>query len=293
METIDRICETRWSYRGRPVRLAVTGARRATAARRVVTGALAALDRIAAPGQGELARVHRAAGRPVPVGPLLRDLVAVALDAARASDGACDPTIGAARIRLAARSGPLPGCGFGTGVPPPVDGWRAISLHGDRLTVPSTLLLVLGGTATAYLAQRCATRIAERSAGGVLVAIGSRVATAGPVPPGGWPVPVGGRTIRLTGGGLATASAYRPDGGDVLDPPPRPAPGLPATAVTVAAPDTVRAATLAVTALVRGVDGPGWLAGQDCSWWVDPDRTDGRPGGEVGADPARPGVTRW
>ncbi|MFI6820882.1 FAD:protein FMN transferase [Micromonospora sp. NPDC050187] len=252
----------------------MAGARRTTAARRVVTGALAALDRITAPGRGELARVHRAAGRPVPVGPLLRDLVAVALDAARASDGVCDPTIGAARIRLAARGGPFPVCGFGTGVPPPADGWRAVSLHGDRLAVPPTLLLVLGGTATAYLAQRCATRIAERSAGGVLVAIGSRVATAGPVPPGGWPVPVGGRTIRLRGGGLATASASRPDGDGVLDPHSNQAPDLPGTAVTVIAPDTVRAATLAVTALVRGADGPGWLAGHDCSWWIDPDRAD-------------------
>ncbi|GLY24337.1 FAD:protein FMN transferase [Micromonospora sp. NBRC 101691] len=283
MDTIDRVCETRWSYRGRPVRLAVAGARRTTAARRVVTGALAALDRITAPGRGELARVHRAAGRPVPVGPLLRDLVAVALDAARASDGACDPTIGAARIRLAARGGPFPVCGFGTAVPPPADGWRAVSLHGDRLAVPPTLLLVLGGTATAYLAQRCAAQIAERSAGGVLVAIGSRVATAGPVPPGGWPVPVGGRTIRLRGGGLATASASRPDGGGVLDPRSGQAPELPGTAVTVIAPDTVRAATLAVTALVRGADGPGWLAGQDCSWWIDPDRA---------GVPLAPGV-RW
>ncbi|MFB9546769.1 FAD:protein FMN transferase [Micromonospora sagamiensis] len=271
---MDRVRETHWSHRGLPVRVAVAGARRPTAARRVVAGALAGLDRVTAPGRGELARVHRAAGRPVPVGPLLRDLVAVALDAARASDGDCDPTIGASRIRLAARGGLLPVCGFGTGVPLPADDWRAVSLRGDRLTVPPTLLLVLGGTATAYLAQRCAARIAERSAGGVLVAIGSRVAAAGPVPRGGWPVPVGGRTIRLRSGGLATASACRPDGGGVLDPPSGRAPDLPRSAVTVAAPDTVRAATLAITALVRGTDGPGWLAGQDCAWWIDPDRPD-------------------
>jgi thiamine biosynthesis lipoprotein len=160
-----------------------------------------------------------------------------------------------------------------------------VSLRGDRLTVPPTLLLVLGGTATAYLAQRCAARIAERSAGGALVAIGSRVATAGPAPRGGWPVPVGGRTVRLRGGGLATASACHPDGGGVLDPRSSRAPDLPWTAVTVSAPDTVRAATLAITALVRAADGPGWLAGQDCSWWVDPVP----PGLRRHVDP----VTQW
>lgn len=272
MDTIERVREARWSHRGRPVRVAVTGATRPTAARRVVTGALAALDRITAPGWGELARVHRAAGRPVPVGPLLRELVTVALDAARASDGDCDPTIGAARIRLAARGGLLPVCGFGAGIPMPVADWRSVSLRGDRLAVPPTLLLVLGGTATAYLAQRCAERIAQRSVGGALVAIGSRVATAGPVPPGGWPVPLGRRTVRLTDGGLATA--YRSEGGGVLDPRTGRGPDSPWAAVTVAAADAVRATTLAISALVRGVDGPGWLARQDCSWWVDPARAD-------------------
>ncbi|WDZ82506.1 FAD:protein FMN transferase [Micromonospora cathayae] len=274
MDTIDGVREARWSHRGRPVRVAVTGVDRPTTARRVVAGALAALDRITAPGRGELARVHRAAGRPVPVGPLLRELVTVALEAARISDGDCDPTIGAARIRLAARVGPLPVCGSGSGVPLPDAGdWRSVSLRGDRLTVPPTLLLMLGGTATAYLAQRCAEQIAQRSAGGVLVAVGSRVATAGPAPSGGWPVPVDGRTVGLNGGGLATASARDPDGRGVLDPRTGRVPDSPWEAVTVAAPDAVRAATFAVSALVRGADGPDWLTERDCAWWVTP-----RPG---------------
>ncbi|WBB81190.1 FAD:protein FMN transferase [Micromonospora sp. WMMD882] len=279
MDTADRVRETRWSHRGRPVRVVVTGATRPTTARRVVDGALAALDRVTAPGRGELARVHRAAGRPVAVGPLLRDLVTVALDAARASDGDCDPTIGAARIRLAARGGPLPVDGLDVGVPV-VAGqwgsvslagdWRSVSLRGDRLAVPPTLLLVLGGTASAYLAQRCAVRIAECSAGGVLVAIGSRVATAGPVPSGGWPVSVGAGTVRLTGGGLATASTRGADGSGVVNPRTGGTPVAPWAALTVAAPDAVRAATLAISALVRGADGPRWLTGQDCAWWITP-----------------------
>jgi thiamine biosynthesis lipoprotein len=46
----------------------------------------------------DLARVNRSAGRLVPVGRLTLELVEIALDAARRTDGACDPTIGRALL---------------------------------------------------------------------------------------------------------------------------------------------------------------------------------------------------
>ncbi|SCG74294.1 hypothetical protein [Micromonospora inositola] len=178
--------EVRWWWRDRPVRVAVTERTALPAARRAVAGKLAALRT----AEAELAGAHRAAGRAVPVGPLLRDLVAVALGAAAANGGAVDPT-----------------------------------------------------------------------------AVGSRIAAAGPAPDGGWPVVVDGGPVALAGGALVTADPLRADGGGVRDPRTGGAPASPWAAVTVAAPDAARAAMLAVAALVRGPDGPEWLAGQGVPAW--------------------------
>lgn len=251
--------EVRWWWGVRPVRVAVTDRSALPAARRAVARRLAGLRAI----DLELARAHRAAGRPVPVGPLLRDLVSVALVAAEASAGAVDPTIGAARLRPTA--GPVPSCGSGWGrMDRPAD-WRAVSLHGDRLAVPPPRWLDLGGTATAYLVQRCAEQVATRHGVGVLVAVGSRLAVAGPAPVGGWRVAQGPPT--LTDGALVTADVLRPDGGGVRDPRTGGAPASPWGAVTVVAADAARAAMLAVAALARGADGPDWLAGQGVRAW--------------------------
>ncbi|MFG1804164.1 FAD:protein FMN transferase [Micromonospora carbonacea] len=247
--------ESRWTHRGRPVRVAATDRHALPAARRELTLLLAGLRR----GEAALGRALRAAGRPVPVGPLLRDLVGVALDAAEASDGAVDPTVEAARLRRRPSPGLVPACGGGAPAgPPPVANWRAVTLAGDLLALPPTLPLGLAATATAQLARRCAHRVAARTGAGVLVGVGNRVAVAGPAPAGGWPVATGQRIVALTGGGLATADV-RVDGG-VLDPRTGAPPVSPWASVTVVAPDAVRAATLAVGALAHGPHGPDWLA---------------------------------
>ncbi|WP_319460943.1 FAD:protein FMN transferase [Micromonospora sp. RTP1Z1] len=255
--------EIRWWWWDRPVRVAVTERTALPAARHAVAGRLAALRT----AEAELARAHRAAGRPVPVGPLLRDLGAVALGAAEASGGAVDPTVGAARLRRTAVRGLLPVCGAGVGPVGPTADWRAVTLRGELLAVPPPRWLDLGGTATAYLAQRCAEQVAARHRTGVLVAVGSRIAAAGTAPDGGWPVAVDGGPVTLTGGALVTADGHRPDGGGARDPRTGAAPASPWTAVTVAAPDAARAAMLAIAALVRGPDGPQWLAGQGIRAW--------------------------
>lgn len=251
--------------RGRAVRVAVSDRTALPAARRAVARRLAGLRVVGL----ELSRAHRAAGRPVPVGPLLRDLVAVSLGAAEASGGAVDPTVGAARLRRSVTA--LPACGSGWGRVDRGEGWRAVSLRGNLLAVPPPLWLDLGGTAGAYLVQRCAEEVAARYGTGVLVAVGSRVAAAGPAPAGGWRVAHGPAT--LTGGALVTADVLRPDGGGVRDPGTGAAPDSPWAAVTVAAPDAARAAMLAVAALARGADGPDWLAGQGVRAWPRTRRT--------------------
>lgn len=262
---VDGFFEVRWWWRDRAVRVVVSDRTALPAARRAVARRLAGLRAV----DLELARAHRAAGRPVPVGPLLRDLVTVSLGAAEATGGLVDPTIGAARLRRSVI--PLPACGSGWGRVDRGGDWRAVSLRGDLLAVPPPLWLDLGGTAGAYLVQRCAEQVAARHGTGVLVAVGSRVAVAGPAPAGGWRVAHGPATV--TGGALVTADVLRPDGGGVRDPRTGAAPDSPWAAVTVAAPDAARAAMLAVAALARGADGPEWLAGQGVRAWPRTRRT--------------------
>ncbi|SBT39541.1 FAD:protein FMN transferase [Micromonospora auratinigra] len=256
---VDGCFEVRWWWRDRPVRVAVTDRAVLPAARRAVARRLAGLRAV----DLELGRAHRAAGRPVPVGPLLRELLSVALGAAEASGGAVDPTVGAARLRRVV--GAVPSCGSGWGRVTGGADWRAVSLRGDRLAVPPPHWLDLGATAGAYLVQRCAERVAARYGGGVLVAVGSRLAVAGQPPPDGWRVAQGPPTVR--GGALVTADLLRPDAGGVRDPRTGGEPAGPWSAVTVAAPDAARAAMLAVGALARGADGPGWLAAQGVRAW--------------------------
>ncbi|MBO4206649.1 FAD:protein FMN transferase, partial [Micromonospora echinofusca] len=110
-----RTGEARWSYRGRPVRVAVTDRAALPAARRLVARELSALRRASDPYRGELGRVHRAAGRPVPVGALLAELVRVALATAEATDGTVDPTVGVALLRHRRPDRWQPVCGSASG----------------------------------------------------------------------------------------------------------------------------------------------------------------------------------
>jgi FAD:protein FMN transferase len=109
------------------------------------------------------------------------------------------------------------------------------------------------------------------------VSLGGDVATAGPVPAGGWPVHVTddhragtdapGQRIALRGGALATSSTgarrWRRAGRTVhhiVDPATgEPAPPVWRT-VSVAAASCVDANTASTAAIVRGADAPGWLA---------------------------------
>lgn len=272
VETLPVGADTaQWTVWGTVARIVVTDPEALPAATELVRAELDLVDAACSRFRedSELRHACRAGGRPVTVSPLLADLVAAALQAARETGGDVDPTVGAA----------LCGLGYdrdfaaltGHEVAPAVrifstPDWRAVRLRDRELTVPHGVLLDLGATAKAAAADRIATLVALRLGVGVLVALGGDIATAGPAPDDGWQVLVQDRpgdpecTVRLpAGAALATSSTAGRTWGrpgellhHILDPRTgRPAPTVWRT-VSVAAFSCLRANTLSTAAIVRG-----------------------------------------
>jgi FAD:protein FMN transferase len=229
----------------------------------------------------ELVRLNAAHGARR-VSPLLFDAIETAVEAARATDGLVDPTIGRT-LRLAgydrtfavvrARDGSLrPSFAKDPD-------WRAIELDRDRRTVclPDTVELDLGATAKALAADRAARAICARTGVGALVSLGGDVAVAGDAPPGGWsiriaedtaaPLNSNGPLVAVATGGLATSGTtvrrwLTADGElhHIVDP----RTGRPAAAhwrtVTVAASSCVGANTASTASIVLGEAAVAWLA---------------------------------
>ena len=282
-----------WSVWSTKARVVVTDRSALGEARRLVADQLAAVDAAASRfrDDSELSRLATAGGTPRRVSPLLAELVAVALHAAAASDGDVDPTLGGplaalgydrdiALIRYDDRAA---AAGSVDDVPEPLaaagavvwraPAWRRIVLDGEWLTVAAGVQLDLGATAKAYVADRCATLVAERLGVGVMVSLGGDLATAGDAPAEGWRVRAQDRpgepattVILAAGGALATSSTigrrWLREGRvlhHVLDPRTcRPADPVWRT-VSVAAPSCLAANTASTASLVKGVAAPGWL----------------------------------
>ncbi len=232
----------------------------------------------------EIHRLYRAGGRPITVSPLLAELVAAALDAARRTDGDVDPTVASA-MRALGYDGDIstidgrviPVCGSSVRlVVRPVPGWRQVDLDGRLLRVPAGVSLDLGAIAKAWAADRSAALVAERLGVDVLVSLGGDIATAGPTRDRIWPVLVSDGPdepqshITIPGrAGLATSStisrAWRRGGQSmhhVLDPrTSMPAPAVWRT-VTVAAATCAEANALTTASIVRGHRAVGWLREQ-------------------------------
>ena len=239
----------------------------------------------------ELCQVNRAAGRLVPVSPLLAEAVAVALDAAELTGGDVDPTCGLSLARLGydrdfalarRRTSPL------RQPPMPAGGWRRVEV--DRT------------------ARRCGSRPGARSTwgprprrwpptgppppsraatgGGVLVNLGGDIRVAGDPPhrrAGGWgsptmrastpppPASSPGRSCVISDGGLATSStlgrAWRRGGADlhhIIDP----STGRPARScwrtVSVAAARCADANIASTAAILRGERAAGGWGNCGC-----------------------------
>jgi thiamine biosynthesis lipoprotein len=283
-----------WQAIGTSVHLLVTDLRALAPARHMLTEDLAALDAACSRfrADSEIVALDNAPpdgrGRigPVRISPLLAGALAVALRAARLTDGDVDPTVGGA---LSAAGYDRDFALVRTDGPPvrltvrSVPGWQEIELDetAGLVSLPSGTQLDLGATAKAWAADRAAARIAAELGCGVLVNLGGDIAVAGAAPPGGWRIRVQDVTgrpedppagpsavIAIHSGGLATSSTAARRwrrGGDVLHHILDPRSGLPAAPVwrtaSVAAATCADANAASTAAIIRGEAALAWLAG--------------------------------
>jgi thiamine biosynthesis lipoprotein ApbE len=271
-----------WRALGTLVQLVVTEPRCLNQARRWLETDLAEVDAACSRFRPDSEIRALLGGRPARVSPLLAEAIAVALRAARLTEGDLDPTVGAAMSAIGydrdfeqiERLGPSFALTVRT-----VPGWREVHLDGRSLTMPAGVQLDLGATAKAWAADRSAARIASRLGCGVLVSLGGDIAAAGPAPDGGWRIRVQDVTgsptdpptgpyalIAIRDGGLATSSTAArrwQRGGDVLHHILDPRTALPAEpvwrTVSVAAGTCADANAASTAAVIRGRRALGWL----------------------------------
>lgn len=279
--------EAQWQALGTSVRLVVTDASWLPEARRRAEAELESIDLACSRFRpdSELSRANASAGRWVEISPLFMAALEAAIWAARATEGAVDPTVGGAlrsigydRDFSAVASSGEPITVRATRIP----GWTAIELdqQGCRVRVAAGVELDLGSTAKALAADRAAAAALGTSpveqGDGVLVSLGGDIAVAGDEPVGGWPVLIaedhresldaGGEVIAISTGGLATSSTrvrrWTRDGVEyhhIIDP----ATGLsargPWRTATVAASTCLAANTATTAAIVMGAAAPEWL----------------------------------
>ncbi|MGA7361726.1 MAG: FAD:protein FMN transferase [Candidatus Dormiibacterota bacterium] len=251
------------------------------AAQEIVDSVLDQLDQAANRFRpdSQLSRLNRAPGRRHQVDTLLAELIAVALEAARSTEGLVDPTLG----------GPLVKAGYArdfdqmrkdqeaSSDPTLISwGWRELEVVGNVVTRPPGMLLDLGATAKAWGADRAAAEVVASVGGSALVSLGGDLTTAGPTPAQGWVVRVTddhhaassgpGQNIKLANPALATSSTTQRrwrSGGlpmhHIIDPRTgRPSEGTWTTA-SVAGPSCVAANTASTAAIVAGADAPRLL----------------------------------
>ena len=269
---------------GGSLRVVVSEPRSLPAAKAAVDGVVAAIDRAASRFRedSELSRLNASPDREVIVSPLLAQAIAAGLRGARITDGAVDPTVGAAIrligydadfVRVLKDGGPL------HVRTQRVPGWQAIRFDPAtrRVSMPSGVEIDLGATAKA-LASDLAARAAAAAidGGGVLVGLGGDIAVAGRPPAGGWAVQVSEdsgaaldpreETVTIVDGGIATSSTtvrrWTRGGVElhhIIDPATgRPADG-PWRTATVAAATCVDANIASTAAIVMGDRALAWL----------------------------------
>jgi thiamine biosynthesis lipoprotein len=166
----------------------------------------------------ELSRLNAAAGRPFAASPLLLEVVASSLRAARASDGIFDPSLEPALRALGydrtfedvALDGPA------VGRAPAGGSWRSIDLDraAGTIRLPRECALDLGGIAKGMAVDAAVSLLAERGVAAAIVEAGGDIAVTG-LPPGAgaWPVAVevgrGLREVGIASGALATSGISR------------------------------------------------------------------------------------
>jgi thiamine biosynthesis lipoprotein ApbE len=279
--------QTRDAVRGRAlgtnISVTVTDPVMLDPARRAVTEVVDQIDLACSrfTADSELSRLNRRAGRATLVTPLLFRVIDEALEAARITDGAVDPTLGASMEALGydadfevVRRRPA---GAAQPYVTSPGRWQEVRLDPpDCVMLPAGVDLDLGATAKGLAADLAAEKASTAILGGVLVSIGGDMAMAGRPPTGGWRVHItddsnqasreGDEMFTLRSGAVASSSTTVRRwvrGGrhmhHILDP----RTGLPATGeyvlVTVAGPRCVLANTATTAAIVRGRGIVPWL----------------------------------
>ena len=271
---------TAWSCR---VRLAVTEPAVLDEAREILTGRLAAVDDAASRFRpdSEVARLDAAAGEWTTISPLLAELLAVALRAARLTDGDVDPTVGAALCALGYDRDFAAIEAGGAVMTVAAPGWQRVELDraARRVRIAPGVRIDLGATAKAWTADTAAAEITRATGAGALVSLGGDIAVAGPPPAGGWGVriedvtgdpdlPAAGPStvVRIADGGLATSSTSArrwQRGGQDLHHLVDPRTGLPPApawrTVSAAAGSCVDANVVSTAAIIRGDRAWPWL----------------------------------
>ncbi|HEX4976307.1 MAG TPA: FAD:protein FMN transferase [Nocardioides sp.] len=231
----------------------------------------------------DLSRANASPGHWVEVDPLLAAAAAVALEAARATDGLVDPCLGRPMVTLgydrtfAELGSAAPHRVGPSEAPHDPDAWRQLEVDpGGAVRVPPGCSLDLGATAKAWASDLVATAVADALGCRVVVSLGGDVRIAGPTGAGPWPVEVSerpgqpGETVLLADGGLATSSTqvrrWRTSRGDchhVLDP--RTASPVRSVWRTASAtgPTCVAANVATTAALVLGGEAVAWLEQRD------------------------------
>jgi thiamine biosynthesis lipoprotein len=266
-----------WDQWSSAARLVVTRDSRLDDAVAIAQEVLAEIDRAASRFRpdSELMTLGRDSDGGVEVSDVLAALLREALEAAAATGGAVDPTVGSA----------LTAIGYDRDISEVivserpvrvvvqrVPGWRSLRLEGNRLFRPAGVSLDLGATAKAVAADWVAAAVAERCETGVLVSLGGDIATAGGPPPGGWQIAVRDvesdpeARISLGGGGVATSStvrrAWTRSGvryNHLVDPRTSLSVGPTWRSVSVVADTCAHANAISTAALVKGPKAPGYV----------------------------------
>jgi FAD:protein FMN transferase len=206
----------------------------------------------------ELCRVNRDPAKVVVLSRLFAHATRVALDAAAATGGLVDPTLGLG-IEAAGYDRDFTEVGDGGPLGETAPGrWRELRLSGRLLSRPPGISLDLNGVVKALAVDAAL----EELSGSGFVSAGGDLAARGGVAVG---LP-GGGSLRLRSGGLATSGTtkrrWRRDGEvqhHLLDP----RTGRPSKSrweqVTVAAGSCVAADVAAKAAFLLSEDGPAWL----------------------------------
>jgi thiamine biosynthesis lipoprotein len=266
-----------WEQWSSAARLIVTRASRLDEAIAVARDLLDEVDRAASRFRpdSELMTLGRDDDGGVEVSDVLAALVREALEAAAASGGAVDPTVGSALLGIGYDRDideVLVGDGPVRVVVQRVPGWRSLRLEGTRLFRPVGACLDLGATAKAVAADWVAAAVAERCDTGVLVSLGGDIATAGTPPPDGWQIAVRdvesdpAARISLGVGAVATSSTVRRAwtragvrDHHVVDPRTSLSVGTTWRSVSVVADTCAQANTVSTAALVKGPHAPGYV----------------------------------